>query len=75
MARPLPVISAQEAVSALERAGFVYVSQRGSHRKYRHPQTGRRCVVPMHRTLATGTLASVLRQAGLSTEEFVAHLR
>ena len=74
MARPLPVVSAQQAVAALERAGFVYVAQRGSHRKYRHPQTGRRCVVPMHRTLATGTLASVLRQAGLSTEEFVDHL-
>jgi hypothetical protein len=29
----------------------------------------------MHRTLATGTLASILRQAGLSVEDFVNHLR
>jgi predicted RNA binding protein YcfA (HicA-like mRNA interferase family) len=75
MPRALPVVSAQEAVAALERSGFTFVSQRGSHRKYRNPQSGRRCVVPMHRTLATGTLASILRQAGLSVEDFVNHLR
>ena len=71
----LPVVSAQQAVAALERAGFVFVSQRGSHCKYRNPITGRRCVVPMHRTLATGTLASILRQAGLTTDEFLERLR
>jgi len=66
----LPVVSAQQAVAVLERAGFVFVSQRGSHRKYRKPITGRRCVVPMHRTLA-----SILRQAGLTTDEFLERLR
>jgi predicted RNA binding protein YcfA (HicA-like mRNA interferase family) len=75
MAPALPVVSSREAVAALERAGFVHVSQRGSHRKYRNPETGRRCVVPMHRSLATGTLASILHQAGLSAEEFSRHLR
>jgi predicted RNA binding protein YcfA (HicA-like mRNA interferase family) len=30
------------------------------------------CVVPMHRELKTGTLAGVLRQAGVSAEEFIA---
>jgi hypothetical protein len=29
----------------------------------------------MHRTLATGTLASILRQAGLTTDEFLERLR
>lgn len=50
---------------ALERAGFVRVKQRGSHLKLRHGDTGRICVVPLHASLAAGTLASVLRQAGL----------
>ena len=39
----LPRVSAQECVAALERAGFVFVSQKGSHVKYRHSDTGRRC--------------------------------
>jgi predicted RNA binding protein YcfA (HicA-like mRNA interferase family) len=44
----LPQISGAEAVHALERAGFVFRSQRGSHRKLRHPD-GRTAIVPMHR--------------------------
>ena len=71
----LPRVSAQQCVAALERAGFVFVSQKGSHRKYRHPDTGRRCVVPMHRELAVGTLASILRQAGMTPTDFVELLR
>ncbi|MGD0833952.1 MAG: type II toxin-antitoxin system HicA family toxin [Candidatus Dormibacteria bacterium] len=43
MAGGLPAVSSREAVAALERAGFVFVSQRGSHRKYRNLHTGRRC--------------------------------
>lgn len=31
------------------------------------------CVVPDHRELKTGTLAGVLKQAGVSVEEFLAH--
>jgi len=65
----LPVVSGNEAVQALQRAGFVVVSTRGSHRKLRHPD-GRVAIVPLHRSLARGTLASVLRQAGLTPAEF-----
>ena len=32
------------------------------------------CVVPLHKELASGTLRSVLRQAGVTLEEFVKHL-
>ena len=64
-------MSAQQCVAARERAGFVFVSQKGSHGKYRHPDTGRRCVVPMHRQLAIGTLASILRQAGMTPKELL----
>jgi predicted RNA binding protein YcfA (HicA-like mRNA interferase family) len=53
---------------ALERGGFIQVSQRGSHAKLRHPD-GRVAIVPMHRELAAGTLASILRQARLSAGE------
>ncbi|MFN2504165.1 MAG: type II toxin-antitoxin system HicA family toxin [Acidimicrobiales bacterium] len=68
MSPRLPRLSGAEAVRALERAGFAVVSQRGSHRKLRHPD-GRVVIVPMHRELASGTMASILRQAGLSPSE------
>jgi len=65
----LPVVSGSEAVSALGKVGFSRVSQRGSHVKLRNP-AGRTAIVPLHRELAPGTLRSILRQAGLSVEEF-----
>lgn len=43
--------SGKQVVAALERAGFEYVSTKGSHVKLRHPD-GRRTIVPMHRTVA-----------------------
>jgi predicted RNA binding protein YcfA (HicA-like mRNA interferase family) len=65
----LPVVSGAEAIRALQRAGFQRVSQRGSHVKLREPG-GRTAIVPLHRELAPGTLQSVLKQAGLTVDEF-----
>ncbi|MDQ3573314.1 MAG: type II toxin-antitoxin system HicA family toxin [Actinomycetota bacterium] len=68
MSPALPQLSGSEVVRALGRAGFEQVSQRGSHVKVRHPD-GRMAIVPLHRELAPGTLRSILRQAGLSTDQ------
>jgi len=68
----VPVVSGADVVAALTRGGFVRVSQRGSHVKMRRDD--RVAIVSIHRELAQGTLASILRQAGLSREEFVALL-
>ena len=65
----LPRVSGAEAVRTLERLGFVVVRQRGSHIVMRRGAAG--CVVPNHREMKLGTLAGVLRQAGVSVEEFV----
>ena len=70
---PIPTVSGAEAVRALERAGFLPVSQRGSHVKLRHAD-GRTVIVPMHREVAVGTLRSILRQGGLTVEQFIALL-
>jgi predicted RNA binding protein YcfA (HicA-like mRNA interferase family) len=60
---------------ALRRAGFDLVRQRGSHARFAH-SSGRRVTVPMgSSTLRTGTLATIVSQAGLSAEEFIALLR
>ncbi|MBW3548982.1 MAG: type II toxin-antitoxin system HicA family toxin [Actinobacteria bacterium] len=68
MSPHLPRLSGAEVRTALQRAGFTQVSQRGSHAKLRH-RDGRVVIVPMHQELATGTLASILRQARLSADE------
>ncbi|HZL14411.1 MAG TPA: type II toxin-antitoxin system HicA family toxin [Verrucomicrobiae bacterium] len=68
----LPRISGSEIVRALQRLGFEVVRQRGSHIIMRRGSSG--CVVPNHREVKVGTLAGVLRQAGVSTEEFIAAL-
>lgn len=65
----LPHVSGKEAVRALERLGFSVARQRGSHIVLRRGSTG--CVVPNHRELKVGTLSGVLKQAGLTVEEFV----
>jgi len=67
--RPLPY---REVRRKLAAAGFAEVGQRGSHVKFarRDPEGTRTAVVPHHREVAVGTLRSVLRQAGLTQEEF-----
>lgn len=69
----LPHVSGAQAIRALERLGFSVVRQRGSHIVLRRGTSG--CVVPNHRELKTGTLAGILKQAGVTAEEFVNALR
>lgn len=65
----LPVLSGAEIIKALQRLGFEQVRQRGSHVVLRRDAAG--CVVPLHREVKTGTLAGILRQAGLTQDEFI----
>ena len=66
-------VSGREAIRALERLGFVQVRQRGSHvvLKKKTPEGDVGCAVPLHRELAIGTLRGILRQAGITTNEFM----
>ncbi|HTS35412.1 MAG TPA: type II toxin-antitoxin system HicA family toxin [Candidatus Solibacter sp.] len=68
----LPRVSGAETVRALVKLGFEQVRQRGSHVVLRRAEKG--CVVPLHKELALGTLRGVLKQAGVSVEEFMAQL-
>lgn len=69
-------VSGKEAIEALETLGFVQVRQRGSHVVLRkHTAEGDvGCVVPLHKELAIGTLRGILRQAQITTEEFIRNL-
>ncbi|MBK1693852.1 hypothetical protein CKO09_03735 [Chromatium weissei] len=65
----LPIISGSETIRALQRLGFVVVRQRGSHIVLRKESQG--CVVPNHREIKIGTLAGLLKQAGVSVDDFI----
>ena len=72
MSPSLPPVSGNKVIRALGRLGFTVRRQRGSHVVMRHGASG--CVVPAHREIKTGTLAGVLKQAGVSREEFLTAL-
>lgn len=61
---------AKEVLRRLESAGFVVRRQSGSHKVLRHPD-GRQTYIPMHTgDVPSGTFRSILKQAGLTEEEF-----
>ena len=61
---------AREVLAALRRAGFEVRRQSGSHVVLRHAD-GRQTYVAMHsQDVPTGTFRSILKQAGLTEEEF-----
>ena len=73
MSGRLPVLRGSAVIAALERAGFVIVRIAGSHRVLDHRDDPRRTViVPVHvgRDMKPGTLRAIIKQAGLTVEEF-----
>jgi predicted RNA binding protein YcfA (HicA-like mRNA interferase family) len=71
----LPVVSGREAVRAFGKVGYEVDRQRGSHIILRQTDSPhRRLTVPDHKELRKGTLRALIRQAGLSVEEFLALL-
>jgi predicted RNA binding protein YcfA (HicA-like mRNA interferase family) len=65
----LPVVSGKECRKALGRLGFEESRQHGSHVVMKRGESG--CVVPAHFEIKTGTLSGILKQAGVSVEEFL----
>ncbi len=63
-----PGLSGQDIVKAMQRLGFDVMRQAGSHIIMRRGVSG--CVVPNHKEVKVGTVNGVLRQAGISADEF-----
>lgn len=62
-------VKPRQMIKVLEKAGFRFVRQKGSHRLYRKGDL--RITVPYHnKDLKPGTLQSILRQTGIKKEEF-----
>jgi len=70
----IPSLKGREVISALQRAGFEVVRTSGSHhilKKHPHSVT-----VPMHgsKPIKCGTLRNIVKQAGMTVEEFIGYL-
>ena len=67
----LPRISGRECVKALNKTGFYLKRQEGSHMILRREDPFGQVVVPDHKELDRGTLRAIIRQSGLSVDEFI----
>jgi len=71
----LPVVSGKDAIRALGKIGYEFDHQRGSHVILRQNITPyRRLTVPDHKEIAKGTLRSIIKQTGLTVDEFISLL-
>ena len=73
MRRRLPPMRAREVIAILERAGWYIDHITGSHYIMRHPDKPGRAPVPYHgnRDIKIPVLRSIIRQAGMTVEEFL----
>ena len=71
MTTKLPLITAADAIRALEKAGFVLARQSGSHKIYKNLK-GRKTTVPYHagKILHPKVLKSIIKDVGLAVEQF-----
>jgi predicted RNA binding protein YcfA (HicA-like mRNA interferase family) len=69
MANKYPILTPNEIISAISKKGFIFKSQKGSHVKYTDGH--RTTIIPMHDTVARGTLKSILIQAGIGLDDFL----
>ena len=71
--KKIPALNARKVIGALEKAGFVFIRQKGSHRIYR--EGNRLLVVPHHnKDLKKPTVRSIIEQSGMTAEEFIKFL-
>jgi predicted RNA binding protein YcfA (HicA-like mRNA interferase family) len=67
----LPVVSGRQLIQVLERSGFVFDRQRGSHIMLFRSDPPTTISVPDHRELDRGTLRAILRQAGIPPSQLM----
>lgn len=72
MVSKYPLLPPEKVIKVLHKFGFIKVSQRGSHVKFKKDgKPARIVIVPMHSELARGTLRGILEQAGIMLEDFL----
>lgn len=72
MGSKYPILKPKEIIDVLEKKGFKFISQKGSHLKYTDGKNV--VIIPNHTEIAKGTLKSILMQAGIEFDEFISLL-
>ena len=69
----MPSLNYDKVIKALQRDGWVVVRQKGSHiRLHKYTKDKKlKLIVPAHKPIKRSTLAHILKQAGLTIEEFL----
>ncbi|CAN5291312.1 type II toxin-antitoxin system HicA family toxin [soil metagenome] len=68
---PLPVVSAKKATKVFESVGWRFYRQKGSHMIFKKRGAAIQLAIPNHKELGAGLLRGLIRDSGLSVEEFV----
>lgn len=71
MSSKYPILPPDKIINALSKLGFIKISQKGSHAKYKNRKTKKVFIIPMHKEIAKGTLKSILEQADVDLEIFL----
>lgn len=72
----IPTLKPREVIKKFQKFGYVIDRQRGSHVILYHPTLRKRLTIPLHvKDLPKGTLLAIIKQAGLSKEEFIKLLK
>lgn len=72
MGSKYPVLTPKEVKKALEKFGFCFVAQKGSHMKYSNGKNV--VIIPNHSEVAKGTLKSILTMADIPLDDFLNRL-
>jgi len=68
----MPALKPREVIVILEKAGYYIDHTTGSHYIMRHPDRPQRIPVPYHtKDIKRGVLRSIIKQSGLTQEEFL----
>lgn len=64
-----PSISGMQMIKVLEKCGYQVIRTRGSHVRLKHPSKAS-VTVPLHKELGLGLALKILRDVGLTQDEF-----
>jgi predicted RNA binding protein YcfA (HicA-like mRNA interferase family) len=72
----IPSLSYIQIINALQRTGFIVLRQKGSHIRLqkRHGDKTIKLTVPAHKPVKVNTLRQIIKQSGLSVDDFKALL-
>ncbi len=67
---PVPILKPQQVVKVFEQHGWEIVRQKGSHIIMVKKDNSMTLSIPKHKTVAKGTLRSLIQKSGLSVDQF-----